>query len=276
VAVKSDDAYGNPSDLSSSTLITLTVAPGAGTLTGTDSSSIGTGADSVIISGAIYSSGGTNTFTASASGGQSLTAATTAIVFQPGGPPVASAATYAHAFSTDIQISVTNLLTNFTADAYGDPVDLVSVAGGLLTNYSQIATTTNGSSVFYAYPYLNSSYLILGPTNNNLTSYVNGEVIQYVVQDTYFPTFMATNTITINVTNAVGQTTGSISTVGGSVLLSWAGIPGTTNVTQRAIALAGPWTNIFTNVVPGPGLFTNFDTSPPQPSAFYQLQQYSP
>jgi autotransporter-associated beta strand protein len=197
------------------------------------------------------------------------------VLITPIGPPIALGTNIYHAKGTALQISVTNLLNLSTSDSSGDPVDLVSVGGGLLTNFTEIAVTTNGSAVFYANPYQGSSYIILGPTNNNLTTYVQGEVIQYVVEDTLFPTaaYMATNYLTIVVTNAVGQTTGQISTTGATVTLSWAGIPGTTNVTERSTDLT-TWTPIFTNVVPPAGLFTNIDTSPPQPNAYYELQQF--
>jgi hypothetical protein len=212
----------------------------------------------------------------SAENNYTLTGASGSVTILPGGPPVANATNIYHAVGTAIQISVTNLLFLSTSDTNGDPVDLVSVAGGLLTNDSQIAITTNGSSVYYANPYQNSSYIVLGPANNNLTTYVSGETIQYVVEDGNFktPLYMATNYINIIVTNAAGQGTGSIAVSGGSVVLSWAGIPYTTNVTQRSSLMNGPWTNIFTNIVPQAGLFTNIDTDPPQPTAFYQLQQY--
>jgi hypothetical protein len=269
VTVQSQDGYGNPSSPTNSTTITLSNATGGGTLSGTLTGTIGTNANSETNSAVVYSYAGTMTLTATATAGMTnLTAASGNIVFAPGGPPVANAATYSRARDTDIQISVTNLLALYTSDAYGDPVGLVSVAGGLLTNYSQIAITTNGTVVFYYTDSLGSSYIFLGPTND-----VN-ESFAYVVDDTNYPALTATNYITITVTNAVGQETGQISTTNGTVVIVWAGIPGTTNVTQRATEVQGPWTNMWTNVVPTAGVFTNIDSSPPQPSAYYRLEQY--
>jgi hypothetical protein len=276
VTVQSQDANGNPSSPTSTTTITLSKATGGGTLSGTLTGSIGTSANSVTISTPVYSFAGTMTLTATATAGEtSLTACTSGnIVFSPGGPPVANAAGYSRAKGADIQISVTNLLAQFTSDAYGDAVGLVSVAGGLLTNNLEIAVTTNGSVVYYATSTYNGSpYIVLGPTNLS-SHYTNGETFPYVVEDTSYPTETATNYITITVTNAVGQATGGISITNGVISTTWAGIPGTTNLVQRSSAITGPWTNIATVAVPTAGLFTNIDTSPPAGGAFYRLQQF--
>jgi hypothetical protein len=271
VTVQVQDTYGNPANPTSSTTISLTKATGGGALSGTLAGSIGTNANSVTISGVVYSYADTMTLTATATAGMtSLTAVTSGnIVFSPGGPPVANAAAYSRAEAADILISVTNLLAQSTSDAYGDPVGLVSLAGGLVTNNSVIATTTNGTVVFYVNPYIDgTAYIYLDPTNNLTESFA------YVVNDINYPLLTATNYITISVTNAVGQASGSIATTNGTVVLTWAGIPGTTNITQRATIVSGPWTNLWTNIVPTAGVFTNIDASPPQPSAYYRLEQF--
>jgi hypothetical protein len=182
-------------------------------------------------------------------------------------PPVANAATYGRAKGTSIKINITDLLARFTSDADGDALSLESVAGGSITNYSVIATTTNGSSVYIANPYAGSAYIILSATNNF------NETFAYVVNDISYPALTATNVITVTVTNAVGQVTGSISTLGGgAVATTWAGIPGSGYVIQRSPDLS-TWTDIWTTNAPPAGVFSFTDPSPPQPTAYYRLRQ---
>jgi autotransporter-associated beta strand protein len=181
--------------------------------------------------------------------------------------PVASPVTYSRAKGAALKISITNLMAQFTSDPAADPLGLVAVAGGLLTNNMVIATTTNGSSVYYANPYAGSTYIIVSPTNDF------NETFAYAVNDTSYPALTATNLITITVTNAVGQVTGSIATSGGgAVTTSWAGIPGSSYVVQRSPDLS-TWTDLWTTNAPGAGVFSFTDPSPPQPTAYYRLRQ---
>jgi len=182
-------------------------------------------------------------------------------------PPVANAATYGRAKGTSIKINITDLLARFTSDADGDALSLESVAGGSITNYSVIATTTNGSSVYIANPYAGSAYIILSATNNF------NETFAYVVNDISYPALTATNVITVTVTNAMGQVAGSISTSGGgAVTTTWAGIPGGGYVVQRSPNLS-TWTDIWTTNAPPAGVFSFTDPTPPQPTAYYRLRQ---
>src|ERR1019366_4549619 len=85
VTVQSQDAGGNPTNLASATTITLSIATGGGTLSGTLTGSIGIGANSVTIATPVYSKSDTLTLTATASGGVTLTAVTSGnIVFSAG------------------------------------------------------------------------------------------------------------------------------------------------------------------------------------------------
>jgi hypothetical protein len=196
------------------------------------------------------------------------------------GPPAANPATYYRAPNTALKISITNLIAQYTSDSpANDQVGLVSVSGGLLTNGMVIATTANGSSIYYTNNYNGSAYIVLTPVNNL------GESFQYVVQDNSYPALTATNLITITVTNAVGQASGNILSVGpNSVTTSWAGIPGSSyNVLRSTNLTAGAgWVNIWTTNAPVGGTFQFIDTFPdiipallptPPPSAFYELQQ---
>jgi len=80
VTVQSQDANGNPANLSSDTTITLSKASGSGTLNGTLTGTIASGANNVTISTPIYSPAGTMTLTATASGGVTLTPVTSGYI----------------------------------------------------------------------------------------------------------------------------------------------------------------------------------------------------
>ena len=86
VTVQSQDAYGNPADVSSATAITLSKATGGGLLSGTLTGTIASGANSVTISTPVYSKADTMTLTATATAGMTgLTPVTSGnIVFSPG------------------------------------------------------------------------------------------------------------------------------------------------------------------------------------------------
>lgn len=205
-----------------------------------------------------------NGYTLNATDG-SLTSATSSGFDITVGPPVANPLTYYRAKNTSIKISITNLIARSTSDPQDDSLGLVAVAGGLLTNNTVIATTTNGSSVYIANPYHGSAYIVLTPTNNL------NETFPYVVNDTSYPALTATNLITITVTNAVGQLTGNIYQSGGGVTTTWAGIPGSSYVVQRSTDLSS-WTDLWTTNAPAAGVFSFTDPSPPNP-AYYRVRQ---
>jgi autotransporter-associated beta strand protein len=186
--------------------------------------------------------------------------------------PVALNATYSRAQNTALKISITNLIAQYTSDPANDQVGLVSVAGGLLTNGMVIATTANGSSIYYTNNYNGSAYIVLTPVNNL------GESFQYVVQNNSYPALTATNLITITMTNAVGQATGLITYVGpNSATTSWAGVVGDNYVVQsRTNLIDDPWHDRWTtNSVPGvftfTDTFTNWGGIPPAQS-YYRLR----
>ena len=86
VTVQSQDAGGNPSSPTGNTVVTLSKATGAGTLSGTLTGTILTSSDNITISTPVYSAADTMTLTATrTSGGGALTAVTSGnIVFSPG------------------------------------------------------------------------------------------------------------------------------------------------------------------------------------------------
>jgi len=164
-------------------------------------------------------------------------------------PVFANPAPYGRAWGTFQRIPVSNLLTNYTTG--NDTRTLVSVAAG-----------SHGT------PPVISSGLILLATSNNLS-----ETFQYVVQISNYATSLATNTITLSVTNAVG--TGSISTSGGSVAIRFFGVPTFNYIVQRASSVNGPWSDVSGSgqAAPTSGTWTWTDPSPPGSAAYYRLRQ---
>jgi hypothetical protein len=123
VTVQSQDALGNPANLTSSTTITLTKASGAGTLSGTLTGSIGSGANSVTISTPVYSAADAMTLTATASGGVTLTAVTSGnIVFSAGAVTAAQSTVAAAPTSVTADGSTTSMVTVTLKDANNNPV----------------------------------------------------------------------------------------------------------------------------------------------------------
>ena len=271
----------NPSPMGSNVTFVATVGGNSGAPTGTvqfktNGVALG-GAVTLSASGTATNStallpAGTTTIAAEYSGDSNYLPGTNTLAQVVVPPPVANPATYSRAAGTALKISVTNLLAQFTGDANGYARGLMSVSGGLLTNNMVIATTTNGSSVYYANPYAGSDYIILTPTNNL------NESFSYVVNDDIYPSLMATNLITISVTNAVGQATGNIiaNLAAGSITTTWAGVVGDNYVVQRATNMpATTWTDIWpTNNVPGVFSFTDTfsDLGHVPPQAYYRLR----
>jgi hypothetical protein len=172
--------------------------------------------------------------------------------------PVANNATYYRAQGTALKISITNLLAQYASDPANDPLGLSGVAGGLVTNDTVIATTANGSSVYIANPYQGSAYIILTSVNNL------DESFSYTVTNSNYGSLSATATITVDVTNAVGQASGNVLSVGpNSVTTSWAGVVGENYVVQSRTNLVGdPWHDVWTtNSVPGVFTFTDTFTN---------------
>lgn len=273
----------NPSPMGSNVMFVATVSGSFGTPTGTvqfKTNGVALGgavtlaADGKVTNSTALLPAGTTTVAAEYSGDANYQPSTNTLAQVIIPPPMANPVTYYRAAGTSLKMSVTNLLAANTGDSAGDPVGLLSVAGETLANNMVIATTTNGSSVYYTSSYDGSAYLILTPTNNLSESF------QYVVNDTVYPSLTATNLITITVTNAVGVS-GKISTIGmggSSVTTTWAGVVGDNYVVQRATILSPTpnWTDIWTtNSVPGifsyTDSFSDLGGIPPA-QAYYRLR----
>ena len=116
-------------------------------------------------------------------------------------------------------------------------------------------------------PIINSGLILLA-TSNNAT-----ETFQYVVKLTGYDASLATNTITLSVTNAVGYAR-SITSSGNAVTISFAGVPGFQYVVERSSSVTD-WsaaTIVQTKTVPETGVWT-FSETPPGNPAFYRLRQ---
>jgi hypothetical protein len=158
VTVQSQDANGNPANLASATTITLSKATGGGTLSGTLTGSIGSGTNSVTIATPVYSMSDTMMLTATASGGDTLTAVTSgAIVFSAGAATATTVETAADGSGSVIgvqNITAGNSITVYaiTRDANGNFVanpsatwSLPTMTGGVVSG--DLAGGT-GSAVF--------------------------------------------------------------------------------------------------------------------------------
>ena len=161
--------------------------------------------------------------------------------------PVANPATYGRAWGASLRILKTDLLSH-TSDVEGDTRTIVWAGGG--TNGSNIAT--------------NSTYVLFAPTNNLSESFL------YAVGD---GNLYATNLVTVLVTNAVSSVN-SISSTGGAVTITFAGVPGFSYVVERS-GSSSDWsgaTVVQTTNAPASGTWMYTEASPPNPS-FYRSRQ---
>jgi hypothetical protein len=186
------------------------------------------------------------------------------LVYTPHPAPVALPMSIGRAWGTFLHISIPMLLSNYTAAAAGDATLLSQV--GPSTNGSYVVINTQRDTIDFA------------PTNNLPESFA------YVITDTqvYRPgdtVLMATNWITVNVTNAISLVQ-QVTSAGSSVVITFAGVPGYKYVVERAQDLAGPWTTLDGSngtvdsqiVAPATGVWT-FTEIPPSSPVFYRSRQ---
>ena len=121
-----------------------------------------------------------------------------------------------------------------------DPLDADTVGLESFTAGSQAATITT-----------NATYLFYTPANNNNDSF------DYTVTDGRGG--KRTKTITISLTNSVGSVSVTNSG-GGSMTLSFYGIPGYQYVVQRSCSDLSSWVDMVTNTASGNGLIQYTDT----------------
>src|SRR6185369_15910777 len=187
VTVQSQDANGNPSNLTLATTITLSKASGAGTLSGVLTGSIGVGANSVTISTPVYSKSDTMTLTASASGGNALTPVTSGnIVFSAG---VATQLAYSTVPSTGTAGTPFSVTVQ-SQDANGNPSNLTlattitlskATGGGTLSGVLTGSIGIGANSVTISTPvYSKSDTMTLTASasgGNALTPVTSGNIV---------------------------------------------------------------------------------------------------
>ena len=172
-------------------------------------------------------------------------------------PPVAYPLVLGRAVGTSLKISIPLILTNYSSDPNGDA--RLFLGTGASTNGAYITT--------------NSAYIWFAPVNNVSESF------QYYVRDnrTYRPgdtMYVASNWITVVVTNAVGYAQSILGASGNGVTVRFAGVPGYAYDVQRATNVSGPWFAIATTNAPPNGVWIYNDSNPPQPSAYYRTAQH--
>jgi fibronectin-binding autotransporter adhesin len=166
-------------------------------------------------------------------------------------PPVAGNVSYTlYGGVNSLHVSISNLLATVT-DTDGD---MPSLAG--------FSMSTNGITLMSGGGNLN--YYNPAQVNDQFT---------YTVSDG----FGGTNSAAVNIiisTNSVSGQSAAINVMGGSAVLTFAGIPGLSYSVARSTDFS-TWTVILTTNAPADGVFTFTDLSAPQPTAFYRLQ-YNP
>jgi hypothetical protein len=176
------------------------------------------------------------------------------LVFNPNHAPTVYPVNLNRAWGTVLRIPISKVLTNYTSDLDND-----------LTALTGLGTSTNGTPIS-----TNASYIFFTPTNNISESFTFTvrDVRSYRPGDTVRT---ATGWITITVTNAIGVM--SFTSSGAAITLHLAGIPGYAYDVQRSTNLT-TWTVVLTTNSPSRGLWNYTDSNPPQPAAYYRLQQH--
>ncbi len=143
------------------------------------------------------------------------------------------------------RIKVSDLLTNVT-DLNSNTLSLANVG-----------ISTNGVSLRLSYGYV---------------QYYNTNLVddQFTYQVTDNSGALSTGVITLTVNNPTGGQINSLTVTGGTVNLTFAGIPSYLYHVQVSTNLTD-WVTLETTNAPGNGIFQFLDGNPPQPSAFYRL-----
>lgn len=162
--------------------------------------------------------------------------------------PVANNATYTRYAGNPLGISITNLLSNATDVSPSAVIALSS------TGVSSNGVTLSTSSGFLLYQNPND-------VNDQFT---------YTVSDGFGGTASASVNVVISNSSVFGPTTPVISVPGGTVNITYTGIPGYSYSVNRSTNLLSGWTTIWTTNMPVGGAFQFTDPNAPQP-AFYQL-----
>jgi hypothetical protein len=174
--------------------------------------------------------------------------------------PVALPASYGRSTNSALQIPITDLLTNHTSDADGDPLVLNSVGAG-----------TNGATIS-----ISAGYVVYQPSatdpHRNSTDHFT-----YLVSDG-FPGGLATNLITVTVNSpnpaSLPPLLTGIVPVPNGIRVTFTAVAGVTYTIQRATVLGGApnsWTSVGAAAADNSGAAQFTDTNPPPNQAFYRV-----
>ena len=168
-------------------------------------------------------------------------------------PVFANPAPYGRAWGTYQRLSVSSLLSSYTTGNDGTARELVAVRTG---SAGTVPTVSGG--------------LILIPAPGNT---MTAETFQYEVQLTGYATSLATNLITLSVTNGVSAVN-AISSTGQGITITFAGVPGFLYVVERSASadFSTTITTVQTMTAPASGLWTYTEASPFNPS-YYRSRQ---
>ena len=99
----------------------------------------------------------------------------------------------------------------------------------------------------------------------------------YTVTDGFGSNSTGLINVVLSTAPLFGQGTPPISTINGTAVLNFAGIPGYSYSVQRSTNVNFTTFDIlWTTNAPSSGLFQFTDPNPPQPTAFYRLQYNDP
>ena len=194
---------------------------------------------------------GTTTVTCTATD-TSLNASTCSftITVEANHPPVASDGTLGAVENHSRSVLIEKLLSN-VIDADDDLLTITAVS----------ATSTNGGTVT-----LGSTYVVYMPATN----FVGTDRFTFTVSDGHGGTAVGTVVVSVMSENDPSMNRVTITMVGSSLKIRFAGIPGNTYTVERSSpGAAGPWIVIGTFTVPDDGIAEYLDTTPPSPS-FYR------
>jgi autotransporter-associated beta strand protein len=199
-------------------------------------------------------------------GGEFLIQAGTgvSILFTNNHPPIATPANYSRSRGSSWKIKISDLLAASTSDPDGHERVLVNAGVDLAPTRGTVSMA--------------SGYILYSPAEMNSSE---GDSFSFRVKD--FAPYRPGDTvreafanITLTVTESYGIAR-EIAISGGSVVVQFAGIPGSRYNVERATDanFTENVTVLETVTVPGNGLFSVNDNNPPAPTGFYRLK-YNP
>jgi hypothetical protein len=176
---------------------------------------------------------------------------TVTLNFAPAGnrAPVANPNTLDTVQNEPAQITAARLLAN-DRDPDGDPLTLTGVSAGSANG----GAVTKGSAITYTPP----------------AGFVGSDSFTYSISDGRGGT--ATASVTVAVRSGASMAT-VFEFAPGGVTVGFVGVPGWRYEVQRATAVEGPWSVIFSTDAPASGVFSCTDAAPPNPAGYYRLRR---